>query len=161
MTVETADWVGYVLAGGRYRVTAKLGAGGMGHVYKVWDQHLSCDAVIKVPRADLLEDAEFVGRFTREVRSLVKLAHPHIVKILDVGEHDGVPFLVLQFLSGGTLRDRQPSDPNGRPLPMAPANRPAGCPTWPAPWTSSISSTASIAMSSRRTSSSTRTAMSS
>jgi serine/threonine-protein kinase len=94
MSIEIANWTGQLLAG-RYRVTAKLGEGGMGLVFRATDQHLDGDVVIKVPHRAILADPTFAGRFAREVRSLVKLAHAHVVKILDVSEHDGLPFVVL------------------------------------------------------------------
>jgi tetratricopeptide (TPR) repeat protein/serine/threonine protein kinase len=103
MKATPDTWVGRELAGGRYRVTAQLGEGGMGCVYRARDANLDCDVVIKVPRAAMLADPEFVGRFAREIRSLVRLAHPHVVKIIDVGQEDDVPFAVMQFLSGGSL----------------------------------------------------------
>jgi tRNA A-37 threonylcarbamoyl transferase component Bud32 len=106
MVVENASWCGLLLSG-RYQVTAKLGAGGMAYVYRAHDKHLDCEVVIKVPRPEMLELVEFAGRFAREVRSLVKLVHPHIVRVTDVGDHDGCPFAVMQYLSGGSLRDRQ------------------------------------------------------
>ena len=96
MIQESASWVGLVLADGRYRIIAKLGEGGMGFVYRARDLRLDCDVVIKVPRRAMLEDAGFAGRFSREIRSLVQLAHPHIVRLTDVGEHDGVPFAVMR-----------------------------------------------------------------
>lgn len=105
MALETTGWVGQTVAGGRYDVTAKLGEGGMGFVYRARDANLECDVVIKVPRREMIEDAHFASRFRREVRSLVRLAHPGVVKVLDVGEHDGVPYAVLQYLPGGNLRD--------------------------------------------------------
>src|SRR5438552_15085338 len=86
---ETASWIGQRLAGGRYQVTAKLGEGGMGFVYRARDENLGTDVVVKVPRRFLLETPDLVARFTREIRSLVRLAHPHIVKINEVGEHNG------------------------------------------------------------------------
>ena len=107
MTTDTVSWVGLALAGGRYVVTAKLGEGGMGFVYKARDKNLATDVVVKVPRRSMLEDPEAVKRFAREVRSLVQLAHPRIVKVLDVGEYDGLPFAVMQYLPGGSLQDRQ------------------------------------------------------
>jgi len=104
------DWTGIDLSGGRYRVTAKLGEGGMGFVFRAHDGKLQADVVIKVPRRTLMADDEFAQRFSREIRSLVRLSHPHIVKITDVDEHDGLPFAVMQFLSGGSLDDRLRTD---------------------------------------------------
>jgi hypothetical protein len=106
MTTHLDSWIGQVLANGRYQVIARLGEGGMGLVYRATDRNLATDVVIKAPRRSLLEDPKFAGRFAREIRSLVQLTHPHIVKVLDVGEHDGLTFAVMQYLSGGTLRDR-------------------------------------------------------
>jgi tetratricopeptide (TPR) repeat protein len=105
MTTTTANFLGQVLGQGRYRVTAKLGEGGMGFVYKAHDLRLSTEVVIKVPR--LSSDPEFAARFTKEIRALVLLSHPHIVKVNDVGIHEELPFAVMQFLAGGSLADRQ------------------------------------------------------
>ena len=106
MAADTLNWVGQSLASGRYRVTVLLGEGGMGAVYKAHDAHLDNEVVVKIPKTGLVSDHEFTGRFAREVRSLVRLAHAHIVRVLDVGEHDGLPFAVMQYLNGGSLRDR-------------------------------------------------------
>jgi serine/threonine-protein kinase len=119
------DWIGLALAGGRYEVIDKLGEGGMGFVYRARDRNLDADVVIKVPRASMLDDPEFVHRFSREVRSLVKLAHPCIVKVTDVGEHGGVPFAVMQYLPGGSLEDRRSVGGEGRYLPAEPSSVPA------------------------------------
>jgi len=104
MSQGTTSWVD-VLLGGRYQVAAELGRGGMAVVYRARDRKLGCDVVLKVPSLDKLafkEDRErFVKRFAREIRSLVQLTHSHIVKISDVGAHEGVPFAVMQYLSGG------------------------------------------------------------
>jgi serine/threonine protein kinase len=119
MATDTASWVGRVLAG-RYRVLARLGEGGMAYVYRARDDRLGGDVVIKAPRRSILEEPDFAGRFAREVRSLVRLVHPHIVKALDIGEEVGVPFAVLQYLAGGGLRARQPQGPDGKPLALRP-----------------------------------------
>jgi tetratricopeptide (TPR) repeat protein/tRNA A-37 threonylcarbamoyl transferase component Bud32 len=119
MGAAATDWVGQSLSGGRYQVTARLGQGGMGAVYRAHDGHLDCDVVVKVPHPNLFARAAFARRFTQEIRSLVQLAHAHIVKITDVGEQDGLPFAVMQFLSGGSLRNRQPVGPDGKPRPMS------------------------------------------
>lgn len=110
--VPIATWIGRELASGRYRVDALLGEGGMGAVYRAWDKNLGTEVVVKVPHAAMLQDAEFAARFAREISSLVKLSHPHIVKVSDVGEQDGLPFAVMQFLPGGSLEDRQKTGPN-------------------------------------------------
>ncbi|CAN5170716.1 hypothetical protein BH10PLA2_BH10PLA2_32230 [soil metagenome] len=107
--------------GARYRVAELLGQGGMGQVYRAHDQNLEVDIVIKVPLAEYLQDEEFQKRFQREARALVKFNHPHVCRIQDVGDHQGVPFLVLQYLSGGTLEDRLLIDRDGRRLPGDPA----------------------------------------
>ncbi len=116
MTVAPT-WNGLTLAGGRYAVHSQLGTGGMGLVYLAHDQHLDCDVVIKTPRPEVFTGSA-IARFTREIRSLVRLIHPHIVKILDVGEHEGLPFVVLQYLSGGNLRQRQKLSRDSTPAPM-------------------------------------------
>jgi serine/threonine-protein kinase len=100
------NWVGVSLANARYVISEKLGEGGMGAVYRAHDQNLDTEVVIKVPLRAMLGDDEFVARFKREIRSLVVLTHPHIVKISDVGEWDGLPFAVMQYLPGGSLEDR-------------------------------------------------------
>jgi tetratricopeptide (TPR) repeat protein/serine/threonine protein kinase len=124
MAATTATWVGQTLAG-RYRVTSRLGEGGMATIYLARDQHLGCDVVLKVPHAVLLVDPQFARRFAHEVRSLVQLAHPHIIRVMDVGEHQGVPFAVMQYLSGGSLEDRRRTNRAGRVLPGAPEELPS------------------------------------
>jgi|GEM_PF-4406993 len=115
---KNPDWLGLELANGRYRVEAKLGEGGMGTVYRAWDHNLEDKVVIKVPVAGSMVNEEFVRRFEQEARALVKLQHPHVVRVIDVGKHQGLPFAVMQYLAGGSLRDRVPRGPNGQPLPM-------------------------------------------
>lgn len=117
MDPARGDWVGLVLSNGRYEVVARLGEGGMGSVYRVLDANIEADVVVKVPRRALLDDPEFASRFAREIRSLVRLAHPNIVRVSDVGEHDGLPFAVMQYLPGGSLEDRLARDASGRPAP--------------------------------------------
>ncbi len=100
------DGIGTALSHGRYVITEKLGEGGMGTVYRARDQNIDADVVVKVPLRAMLSDAEFAARFKNEIRSLVLLSHPHIVKVSDVGDWDGLPFAVMQFLQGGSLEDR-------------------------------------------------------
>jgi tRNA A-37 threonylcarbamoyl transferase component Bud32 len=117
------DLVGQEVSDGRYRIFAKLGEGSMGQVYLAFDNHLQTDVVIKFPaRGETLQDENhLLQRFEREIRSLVRLSHPHIVKIIDVGTLNSSPFVVLQYLSGGTLKDRLESGPSGEPRPLPPS----------------------------------------
>lgn len=120
MTTAPQDWTGIELGAGRYRVLRRIGRGGMSAVYLAHDRTLEREVALKVPSAELIETPRFAQRFAREVRSLVKLTHPHVVKVLDVGEHAGVPYIVMQHLSGGTLARRRPLGPDKRPRPMSP-----------------------------------------
>jgi formylglycine-generating enzyme required for sulfatase activity len=95
---------GKVLAD-RYRVESRLGQGGMASVYRASDMRLNRVVVVKVPHAALLVDPGFRKRFAAEVNNLAKLEHPNIIPIHDVGEQDGVPFAIVQFLRGGDLTD--------------------------------------------------------
>jgi serine/threonine protein kinase len=101
-----ADWVGDVLDG-RYRVDSLIGGGGMGVMYLASDLRQQGRRVaIKVPRQEVLAASTFRERFSREIGQLIAREHPHIVKLYDSGEHRGTPFAVLQYLPGGSLRDR-------------------------------------------------------
>jgi tRNA A-37 threonylcarbamoyl transferase component Bud32 len=99
------SWIGRVLEG-RYRLSEELGRGGMATVYLATDERMERPVVVKVPDPRFLNDREFQSRFRLEVRSLVRLSHPHIVGVLDGGTADGVPYLVLTYLGGGSLKDR-------------------------------------------------------
>jgi serine/threonine-protein kinase len=99
-------WQNQELANGRYRLLDVLGEGGMGIVYLAEDRNLNCTVVIKAPKFSHIGDDQALGRFAREVRSLVQFVHAHIVRILDVGEHDHLPFAVMEYLPGGSLKTR-------------------------------------------------------
>ena len=89
----------------RYEILRPLGKGGMGKVYLAKDIRFGKQVVVKVPTMEV-GDKEFKARFMREIASLANLEHPHIVSTLDWGEIEGIPFLVLRYLGGGSLRDR-------------------------------------------------------
>jgi serine/threonine-protein kinase len=116
------DWIGREIAQGRYKILGRIGQGSMGQVYLAYDRNLETDVVLKFPAtADKgSHGAEFLDRFTREIRSLVHLSHPHIVKVFDVGAADGQPFVVMEYLAGGSLKDRILAAPAGEPKPMPP-----------------------------------------
>ena len=113
MAINPKDWNGLQLAEDRYQVTGKLGEGGMAYVYRAHDRHLNADVVIKVPRLAMLDEPKFITRFKQEIQSLVRLSHPHIVRVHDVGVHGGIPFAVLQYLGGGSLDDHREVGPHG------------------------------------------------
>jgi len=98
--------IGASLADDRFKIVARIGTGSMAIVYRAFDHRLETDVVIKVPKKHKLQDAGLRERFRRESRLLVQLQHPHIVNILDVGVHNNVPFVVMQYLSGGCLREK-------------------------------------------------------
>lgn len=91
---------------GRYEIISELGRGGMGTVYKGYDPRFERDVAIKVMAAEFLHQPNFRTRFEREAKSIAGLEHPAIVPVYDVGEEEGIPFLVMRFMHGGTLTDR-------------------------------------------------------
>lgn len=109
--------IGVSLAENRFRVMARIGAGSMALVYRAFDHRLETEVVIKVPRKEKLLDPSLKERFRRESRLLVQLQHPHIVRILDIGVHGSVPYVVMQYLSGGCLLDRMQTK-EGKPAAM-------------------------------------------
>ena len=91
---------------GAYQVQARLGAGGMGEVYRARDTKLGRDVAIKIlPRA-FTSDPERLARFEREARMLAALNHPNIGAIYGLEDADGMPALVLELVDGETLADR-------------------------------------------------------
>ena len=95
------------LVDNRYRVTKPLGSGGMAEVYLAHDDVLDRDVALKVMSGRYASDEEFVERFKREAQSAAALSHPNIVSIFDRGEsEDGTYYIAMEYLSGGTLKDR-------------------------------------------------------
>jgi putative two-component system response regulator len=91
---------------GRYRITELIGRGGMGTVYKAYHPDLDRFVAIKVLPDDLAEDLNCLKRFQMEAATVARLKHPNILSVFDFGDEDGVPFLVLELVQGGTLEDR-------------------------------------------------------
>ena len=96
---------------GPYEVTAQLGAGGMGEVYRARDSRLDRTVAIKILPQRLSADPRLRERFEREAKAISALAHPHICTLYDVGSHDGVDFLVMEYLDGESLADRLSKGP--------------------------------------------------
>ena len=93
------------MLGGRYEIIAKLGSGGMSHVYQARDTILNRKVAVKILRSDLAEDKDFVRRFQVEAQAVASLSHPNIVSIYDVGQENGLPYLVMEYVEGLTLRE--------------------------------------------------------
>jgi len=99
-----SDLVGRVL--GQYEIVAELGHGGMANVYRATQSSMDREVAIKVLPAHFLQDRTFIERFTREVKVIAKLQHPRILPVYDYGEAEGMPYIVMALLPGGTLADR-------------------------------------------------------
>jgi eukaryotic-like serine/threonine-protein kinase len=91
---------------GPYEILSPLGAGGMGEVYKARDSRLQRIVAVKVLPARLASSVDARQRFEREARAISQLSHPHICALFDVGEQDGIDFLVMELLDGETLASR-------------------------------------------------------
>jgi serine/threonine protein kinase len=89
-----------------YRIVSKIGAGGMGEVYRAVDERLDREVAIKVLPAEVAGDEDRLRRFEQEARATSALNHPNILTVYDIGEHEGVPFIVSELLVGEELRDR-------------------------------------------------------
>ncbi|HYX86103.1 MAG TPA: serine/threonine-protein kinase [Gaiellales bacterium] len=90
---------------GRFRIDATLGRGGMAVVYLAHDTELGRPVALKLLADHAAEDDAFRARFAREARIAARLSHPNIVPLFDAGEHDGRPFIVMEYVKGETLAD--------------------------------------------------------
>jgi Tol biopolymer transport system component/serine/threonine protein kinase len=91
---------------GQYEIVDEIGRGGMAVVYKAWQLSLERYVALKVMPDYFRHDPRFLGRFQREARAAAGLSHPNIIAIHDVGEQDGVHYIAMEWLDGGSLRDR-------------------------------------------------------
>jgi serine/threonine protein kinase len=101
------------LLGGRYRLDAQIGRGGMSTVYRAFDIVLERPVAIKLMHREIASDSDQLERFRREARSVAQLSHPHVVTVIDAGEEPspdgqhaagaggvGTPYIVLEYVEG-------------------------------------------------------------
>src|SRR6266516_1269306 len=98
----------------QYRITASIGAGGMGVVFRARGTRLNGDVAVTVLPKDFVADADRLRRFEQEAKTLAALNHPNVLTIHDAGVHEGAPYLVSELLEGRTLRGEM----NGGALPL-------------------------------------------
>ena len=96
---------------GPYEIVAPIGAGGMGEVFRARDTRLDRSVAVKILPAHLSSSSHFRERFDREARAISAISHPHICALYDVGQHDGVGYLVMEYLDGESLADRLSKGP--------------------------------------------------
>jgi serine/threonine protein kinase len=101
---RSSDLIGRTLS--HYRITAAIGAGGMGEVYRATDSKLGREVALKVLPAEMAGNPDRLARFQREARSVAALNHPNIVTLYSVEEADSVHFLTMEFISGQSLDHR-------------------------------------------------------
>jgi hypothetical protein len=98
------DWTGRTIGG--YRIAEEIGCGGMAVVYRAHQPQLERWVAIKVLHFSEADEGEFLERFRREAKAIAALRHPNILTIHDYGERHGAAYIVMEYVSGGTLKDR-------------------------------------------------------
>lgn len=93
------------LLGGRYRLARLLGRGGMAEVYEARDEVLDRHVAVKLLLSRFRNDPEFIGRFRREAQAAASLSHPNIVAVYDTGQHDRLPYIVMELVRGQSLEE--------------------------------------------------------
>jgi len=91
---------------GRYRLEARIGAGGMSTVYRALDETLERSVAVKLMNREVSSESDQLERFRREARAVAQLSHPHVVGVIDAGEDEGRPYIVFEHIEGETLKER-------------------------------------------------------
>ena len=89
----------------KYRITELVGSGGMAQVYKAINMSNRRTVAVKVLKDEYKDDAEFLRRFSREANAILTLSHENIVRAYGAGTHNGMPYLVMEYVEGRTLKD--------------------------------------------------------
>src|SRR6267142_4417904 len=95
---------------GNYELHERLGKGAMGWVFAGIRKQLDLPVAVKIPFPQFSEEEEFRQRFQQEARSMARMNHENVVRVIDYGDHDGTPFIVMEFLEGSDLRIRLDRD---------------------------------------------------
>ncbi|GIE96827.1 Stk1 family PASTA domain-containing Ser/Thr kinase [Paractinoplanes rishiriensis] len=105
MDTTVADTLIGTTIDGRYRITGRVARGGMATVYTAVDQRLERTVALKIIHPSQATNVHFVDRFTDEAKTIARLTHPNVVAVYDQGRHLGLPYLVMEYVQGRTLRD--------------------------------------------------------
>ncbi|WP_249997795.1 Stk1 family PASTA domain-containing Ser/Thr kinase [Actinoplanes sp. M2I2] len=105
MDTTVADTLIGTTIDGRYRITGRVARGGMATVYTAVDERLERTVALKIIHPSQASNAHFVDRFTDEAKTIARLTHPNVVAVYDQGRHQGLPYLVMEYVHGRTLRD--------------------------------------------------------
>src|SRR2546429_1100981 len=105
MDTTVADGLIGALIDGRYRIRGRVARGGMATVYTAVDERLERTVAVKIIHPGQANDPNFLDRFADEAKTIARLTHPNVVAVYDQGTHDGLPYLVMEFVRGRTLRD--------------------------------------------------------
>jgi serine/threonine-protein kinase len=105
MDTTVADTLIGTTIDGRYRITGRVARGGMATVYTAVDQRLERTVALKIIHPSQATNVHFVDRFTDEAKTIARLTHPNVVAVYDQGRHVGLPYLVMEYVHGSTLRD--------------------------------------------------------
>src|SRR5215212_5359681 len=105
MDTTVADTLIGTTIDGRYRITGRVARGGMATVYTATDERLERTVALKIIHPSQATNVHFVDRFTDEAKTIARLAHPNVVAVYDQGRHQGLPYLVMEYVQGRTLRD--------------------------------------------------------
>jgi serine/threonine-protein kinase len=100
-----AEVAGQTVVDGRYKITSRIGSGGMADVYCAADTHLGRDVALKILHRRFSQDEEFVERFRREASAAAGLQHPNVVSVYDRGSHDDTWYIAMELLKGRSLKD--------------------------------------------------------
>lgn len=105
MDTMVADPLNGALLDGRYRIRGRIARGGVATVYHATDERLERTVAIKIIHADRALDTQFLRRFTDEAKTVARLTHPNVVAVYDQGTYQGLPYLVMEYVRGRTLRE--------------------------------------------------------